>query len=63
MKPVELRDKPVVELSSLEEKLEADIFQLKFKLGTGQLKQTSDIKKTKKDLARVKTFLRQKRNA
>lgn len=60
MKPAEVRDKTVGELKKLAGQLEGDVFQLKFRLGSGQLKQTADIKKKRADLARVKTILRQK---
>ena len=60
MKPVEVKDKTTNELLKLVNQLEEEIFQLRFKLGSGQLKQTSDVKKKRKDLARVKTLLRQR---
>ncbi len=60
MKPVEVRDKTVNELKKLVGELEEEAFQLKFRLGSGQLKQTADIKKKRRDLARVKTILKQK---
>jgi large subunit ribosomal protein L29 len=60
LKPAEVRDKTIGELRKLAGQLESDAFQLKFRLGSGQLKQTADIKKKRRDLARVKTVLRQK---
>lgn len=63
MKPADVRDKTIGELKMLAGQIESDVFQLKFRLGSGQLKQTADIKKKRKDLARVKTILRQKEMA
>lgn len=60
MKPAEVKEKTVNELNKLAGELESEIFQLKFRLGTGQLKSTSDVKKKRKDLARVKSVLNQK---
>lgn len=60
MKPVEVREKTTEELLKLLEKLEKDIFQLNFRHGSGQLKSTSDIKKTRRDLARVLTTLKER---
>lgn len=60
MKPAEVRDKTPVELKKLADQIEGEVFQLKFRLGSGQLKTTADIKKKRRDLARVKTALRQK---
>lgn len=59
MKPVDVRDKTVMELKKLETQLETEAFQMKFRHSAGQLKQTADIKKKRRDLARVKTMLRQ----
>lgn len=60
MKPVEVKEKTTTELNRLTQELEDEIFQLKFRLNSGQLKSTSDIKKKRRDLARVKTVLRQR---
>lgn len=60
MKPAEVRDKTVGELKKLAVQIDDELFQLKFRLGSGQLKTTADIKKKRRDLARVKTVLRQK---
>jgi len=60
LKPAEVKDKTTAELSKLVGQLEEDICQLRFRLGAGQLKQTTDIQKKRRDLARVKTILRQR---
>jgi len=44
------------ELNNLKEKL----FQLRFQLELGQLKNTSSIKQVKKDIARIKTILKER---
>lgn len=58
MKPSEIREKPKAELDKLTTQLKEEVFRLKFRKGTGQLKQTAGIRKTKRDLARVCTELR-----
>ena len=63
MKPAEIKDKTLKELVNLEGKLEGELFQLNFRLGSGQLKQTAEVKKARRNLARVKTFLKQKRTS
>lgn len=60
MKPSEVRDKSVAELKKLSDTLSEEVFRLKFRLGAGQLKQSASVKKTRKDLARVKTILKEK---
>ncbi|HBT51112.1 50S ribosomal protein L29 [Petrotoga mexicana DSM 14811] len=44
------------ELNNLKEKL----FQLRFQLELGQLKNSSSIKQVKKDIARIKTILKER---
>lgn len=53
----------MAELHKQADQLEREVFELRFKKGSGQLKQTADIKKKRRDLARVKTILRQKEMA
>jgi len=60
VKPSEVREKSEKELRKLSEELEEQIFRLHFQKGSGQLKKTSDLRKTRRDLARVKTVLRQR---
>jgi large subunit ribosomal protein L29 len=47
------------ELKQKEVSLNQEIFNLKFQKSTGQLGNTSMIEKTKKDLARVKTVIKE----
>lgn len=63
MKPADIRDRTIAELKKQAGEIENEVFQLKFRKGSGQLKQTADIKKKRRDLARVKTILRQKETA
>ena len=60
MKPSEVREKTGEELAKKVKELEEEIFRLKFRASTAQLKQTANIKKTRKDLARVKTVARER---
>ena len=60
MKAKELRDLGVVELREKEKELSQSLFNLRVQKASGQLGNTAMVGKTKKDLARVKTFLRSK---
>ena len=60
MKPGEVRDKPVPELQRLEAELAEELFHLRLKHATGQLQKTANVRRVRKDLARVKTVLRAK---
>lgn len=57
MKPSDIREKPTTELEKMARELKEESFRLRFRHGTGQLKQTANIKKVKQDLARVLTEL------
>ena len=58
MKAKELRDLGVVELREKEKELSQSLFNLRVQKASGQLGNTAMVGKTKRDLARVKTFLR-----
>lgn len=60
MKPSEVREKSDAELGRLAAELEEGLFRLRFRLGAGQLKQSTNIRTTRRDLARVKTVLRER---
>ncbi|MEN6465363.1 MAG: 50S ribosomal protein L29 [Syntrophaceae bacterium] len=60
MKAKELRDLSVDELKQKEKNLTEEIFRLRFRHATGQLDSTASKGSTKKDLARVKTVIREK---
>jgi large subunit ribosomal protein L29 len=57
VKPNEIREKPTTELVKIASELKEESFRLRFRHGTGQLKQTANIKLVKQDLARVLTEL------
>jgi len=59
MKAKELRDLSIDELKQKERELSQELFNLKFQKATGQLGNTAMLPKTRKDLARVKTILRE----
>lgn len=49
----------IQELLDREGELARELFNLKFQLATGQLSNHTAIKRTKRDIARVKTLLKQ----
>ena len=59
MKAKDLRERSQDDLKELEKSLAKDTFTARFKNFTNRLDDTSTINKTKRDLARVKTLLRQ----
>ena len=60
MKASELRDKPEAELKESLLKLLRDQFNLRMQKGSGQLGQSHLLGQTRRDIARVRTVLRQK---
>lgn len=60
MKPSELRAKDGAELQKELEALLRAQFGLRMQLATQQLGNTSQLKKVKRDIARVRTILREK---
>jgi large subunit ribosomal protein L29 len=60
MKASDLRERSVEDLRELEKSLAKDQFQARFKNFTNRLDDTSSIAKAKRDVARVKTILREK---
>lgn len=59
MKAKDLRERSVEDLRELEKSLAKDTFTNRFKNFTNRLDDTSSMNKAKRDLARVKTILRQ----
>ena len=60
MKAAELREKSAEELQNmLLDELRAQ-FNLRMQQGTGQLAQPSEMKKTRKNIARIKTIITEK---
>jgi large subunit ribosomal protein L29 len=60
MKTGELRELSIEELKEREKNLQEELFNLKFQHGTNQLENSMRLRHTKKDVARVKTIMRQK---
>jgi large subunit ribosomal protein L29 len=56
----ELRDLSVDDLRARERQLDEELFRLRIQKATAQLDQTSKVRTTRRDLARVKTVLREK---
>jgi large subunit ribosomal protein L29 len=60
MKPRELRDLSVEELAAKEKEFREEEFKLRFKHATGQLDKTDRLTRLRKEIARVKTIIREK---
>jgi large subunit ribosomal protein L29 len=60
MKAKELRDLSPEELQTKEKEFREEEFKLRFKHATGQLEKTDRLRKLRKDIARVKTIIREK---
>ena len=63
MKASKLREQSVSELQQEESKLEEQIFKLRFQFAIGQADNPMKIRLARKDLARVKTVINEKRRA
>ncbi|MGM0417120.1 MAG: 50S ribosomal protein L29 [Thermodesulfobacteriota bacterium] len=57
-----LREKSVEELEQQVNELKQEFFNLRFQHRTGQLENTAEIPKTKKNIARVMTVLNEQKN-
>ncbi len=55
----ELRQLTESELADKEKQLVQELFNLRFQFGTGRLENPMQIRKTKRDIARIKTVLQQ----
>lgn len=60
MKANEIRQMTAQELDNKLNDLKAELFNLRFQLATGQLDNPMRIKSVRKDIARVKTIIRQR---
>lgn len=60
MKTKDIRQMSSDELNKKVVELKNELFNLRFRLATGQLDNPSSIKNVKRDIARVKTILRQR---
>jgi large subunit ribosomal protein L29 len=57
----ELRDLSVDDLRARERELDETLFRMRLQKATAQLESTAKLQTTRRDLARVKTMLREKR--
>ena len=63
MKAKDLKDLTLAELQAKEKETQETLFNLRFQQATGLLENHMRLSSTKKDLARIKTIIRQKRPA
>ena len=63
MKAEKIREMSDDELRSKEKELQEQLFKLRFQKSIGQLDNALKIRETRRDIARIKTVLRQKRQA
>ncbi|HKJ29380.1 MAG: 50S ribosomal protein L29 [Deltaproteobacteria bacterium] len=62
MKAEEMRSKTAEELNAEVAELNQEIFNLKFQLHTGHLENTSRISQVRREIARIKTVIAEKRS-
>ncbi|EJF84595.1 50S ribosomal protein L29 [Bartonella elizabethae Re6043vi] len=60
MKARELRAQTLDQMKDELAKLKKEQFNLRFQKATGQLEKTARVRQVRRDIARIKTFLRQK---
>lgn len=60
MRASELRQKSTDELVELNRERRRELFDLRFKHYTGQLMETSELRKARRDIARIETILRER---
>jgi large subunit ribosomal protein L29 len=63
MEVKELRDLTAAELVEKEQQLSQELFNLRFQLAAGRIENPMKIRQARRDLARVKTVLRQQESA
>lgn len=63
MKPADVRAKSVDQLNDELVKLKKEQFNLRFQAATGQLEKTGRVTEVRRDIARIKTVLREKAQA
>ncbi|CUS57663.1 MULTISPECIES: 50S ribosomal protein L29 [unclassified Hyphomonas] len=63
MKAQDVRTKSLDQLKDELVKLKKEQFNLRFQTATGQLEKTARVKEVRRDIARVKTILREKAEA
>ncbi|MCK9273727.1 MAG: 50S ribosomal protein L29 [Syntrophales bacterium] len=60
MKVKEIRELSIDELQQKEKSLVEELFKLRFRLSSGQLESPASVKTVQKDVARIKTVLKEK---
>lgn len=60
MKPSEMREKSIVELNNELVALKEELFKLRFQHATNQLENPLKLRGVKRDIARVRTILRER---
>jgi large subunit ribosomal protein L29 len=55
-----MRDQNTAELNQRQQELAEQVFRLRFQLSTGQAEAVTKLRSARKDLARVKTLLRER---
>jgi len=60
MKAEDLRELPLEELGQQERELKRKLFNLRFQKATGELDNTAELVKTRRDIARAATVAREK---
>ena len=60
MKAIKIRELSDAELVAREKELKSELFNLRFQSATGQLNNPQRINECKKDIARIKTIIRQR---
>ena len=60
MKAADLRELTAEELQAKLKELEEEIFNLKFQVASQQLENTARLKESRRDIARLKTVMREK---
>ena len=60
MKPSEMREKSIIELNGELVALKEELFKLRFQHATNQLDNPIKLKGVKRDIARVRTILRER---
>ena len=63
MKPSDLRARTVDELTEEVDTLGREIFNLRFQRASGQLENTARVREVRRDIARIKTILAERRRA
>jgi large subunit ribosomal protein L29 len=62
MKASELRELTLEELAQREQELKRKLFNLRFQRAKAELDNSSELKKTRSDVARVKTLIAEKKS-